>query len=59
MDREGTEFLLVAASEDIGEELGIELKTENESHMSADVIKDLKVNKKKHPAKPLFKGEWE
>mgnify|MGYP001088956072 CR=1 FL=1 len=59
MDHEGTQFIMVAASEDIQEELGIELQTEKESKASADVFKDLRVDKSKHPVKPLFEGEWE
>ncbi|RJP17541.1 MAG: hypothetical protein C4520_16385 [Candidatus Abyssobacteria bacterium SURF_5] len=59
MDHEGTQFVLVAALEDIKEDMGIDLETENESRASADVFKDLKLDRSKHPTKPLFEGEWE
>lgn len=40
-------------------ELGIELKPEDETESSADVFKDLKLERERHPVKPLFKGKWE
>ena len=59
LNRKGTEFLLVAASEDVSEDLGIRLDTERESRSSADMFKDLKLDKSQHPLDPLFKGEWD
>lgn len=59
LDKQGAEFLLISASEDVKEELGITLETERESAASADIFKDLKVDKKARPTEPLFKGKWE
>jgi hypothetical protein len=47
LDKEGAEIVLIAASEDISEELGIELKTENESAASAEIFKDLRLDRSK------------
>ncbi|RJQ87512.1 MAG: hypothetical protein C4519_00555 [Desulfobacteraceae bacterium] len=58
LDHEGAEFVLVAASEDIQEELGIRLDTQHETQSSADMFKDLHLDRSKHPVKPLFTGEW-
>jgi hypothetical protein len=59
MDREGAEFVLVGASEDIEDELGVKLKPKNESEASADMFKDLRIDKSKRTTKPLLEGEWE
>lgn len=59
LNREGTEFLLVAASEDVSEELGIRLDTDRESRSTADIFQDLKLDKSRHSLDPLLKGEWD
>lgn len=59
LDRQGAEFLLIAAAEDIREELGIELHPEDESASSADIFKDLRLDRQKRPTAPLFEGRWE
>ncbi|HET8700227.1 MAG TPA: hypothetical protein VFL97_00970, partial [Nitrococcus sp.] len=59
LDKPGTELLLIGASEDVTEELGIRLDTDRETHSTADIFKDLKLDKTEHPLEPLFKGEWE
>lgn len=56
---EGAEFILVAASENIHKELGQEIETKSETENSADIFKDLKIDKNQSPIKPLFKGDWE
>ncbi|MFP4071000.1 MAG: hypothetical protein ACLFTB_03025 [Desulfovibrionales bacterium] len=58
LDRQGTEFLLIAASGDVKEELGITLHPEREEASSADIFKDLKMDRHQHPVEPLFEGEW-
>lgn len=58
LDHEGAEFVLIAASEDPEQELGIELDAENESRTSADIFRDLGLRKSEHPVEPLFEGEW-
>jgi hypothetical protein len=58
LDREGVEFVLISASDDVRKELGIQLKAENESELSADIFKELKLDKSKRPLEPLLHGEW-
>lgn len=58
LDHEGAEFVLVSASGDIDKELGIELDTEKETLDSAELFKDLKMDKGKKPVEPLLTGEW-
>lgn len=55
LDYEGAEFVLVGARE----ESYIELKPEAETEASAEIFRDLKLEREKHPVKPLFEGEWE
>lgn len=59
LDHEGAELLLVAASANVGEELGITLETERESMASADIFHDLRMERDLHPLAPLFQGSWE
>jgi len=59
LDYEGTQFVLVAASQDIKSELDEQIRRENETAQSADIFTDLKVDRTERPTKPLFKGEWE
>lgn len=58
LDYEGAELLLIAATEDLSKELGIEIDTQNESEKTADMIRDLHMRKSRHPIEPLFKGTW-
>ena len=57
LDHEGTEFVLISASGDIGKELGIELDTEKETLETAELFRSLKMDKDKKP-EPLLKGHW-
>ncbi len=59
LDYAGVELMLIGAEEKPGEELGIGLKGDQETESSADIFSDLKLNRKKHPVKPLFEGKWE
>lgn len=59
LDYEGAEIVLVSAAEDVEEELGIELETDEESYSSADIFTDLRMDKRAHPTAPLFEGTWE
>ncbi len=58
LDREGAEFLLIVAAADIRRELGIELPTEDETVSSADIFRDLRLDRKKRPTASFFTGEW-
>lgn len=48
-----TQFMLAAA-----DDLGIELQPQHKTQPTAEIISDLKLEKSKHPLKPLFAGEW-
>ena len=58
LNYDGAEFILIPASGDIDKELGIELNADRESLDSADLFKDLRIDKKTRPTEPLTKGEW-
>lgn len=57
LDHEGVELILVAASAKAGKEL--EKKADTGSSPSADVFRDLRLHRTKHPLEPLFEGRWE
>ncbi len=58
LDYEGTQFLLISATEDVQKELGIELDAEQESLESADLFSDLKLARSERTVEPLIQGEW-
>ena len=58
LDYEGAELVLVGAAAKPEEELGIELKPEEESETQAAIFRDLGLEREQHPLEPLFKGEW-
>jgi hypothetical protein len=59
LDHEGSELLLIGASDDVSGELGLELDAEHETEATAEIFRDLKLEKSLHPVRPLLKGEWE
>lgn len=58
LNYEGVEVILIAASINPEEELEIELHPQHESEWSADIFRDLRMDKSEHPIEPLFTGEW-
>ncbi len=58
LDKEGIEFILISASVNIEEELGVTLHPQNEDEHSADIFKTLRLDRSEHPVKPLLQGEW-
>lgn len=58
LNYEGAELLFIGSGEDVSEELGIELAAEEESESTAEIFKDLRLEKSQHPIEPLLKGEW-
>lgn len=59
LDHEGAEILLVSASDDVKDDLGIELDPDDETETSADVFKDLRLDRDDTPTAPLFEGRWQ
>jgi hypothetical protein len=58
LNYEGAELLFIGAAEDVSEGLGIELEAEEESESTAEIFKDLRLEKSQHPIEPLLEGEW-
>jgi hypothetical protein len=55
----GAELILVGTDEDPEQELGIRLEAEAETADTAEVFRDLKVDREKYSTRPLFVGAWE
>ncbi len=58
LDYAGVELILIGASSDISQELGIELNPATETEDTAEILNDLRMRKSRHPIEPLFTGEW-
>lgn len=58
LDFEGIEILLIGASDDVSQELGIELAADHEAETDAAIFRDLHLERTLHPVKPLFEGTW-
>jgi hypothetical protein len=60
LDVEGAEFLLVGANTDhrVEKEEAVP-DPEDEDYAHAEIIRDLKMVKSRHPVAPLIEGEWE
>lgn len=58
LDVEGAELVLIAASDDIKAELGIELDPRDATGSRAKILRDLRLRKSEHPIEPLLEGEW-
>ncbi len=58
LDHSGVEFILISASDDVEEDLGITLHPKAEDEHSAQVFKELHVDRSKFSVKPLLQGEW-
>ncbi len=59
LDYEGCEFLLISASDDIKDELGITVDSEKETLEKSDIMNQLHLDKENRPVEPLVKGHWE
>jgi hypothetical protein len=59
LDREGAEFVLIGADEDVFEELGVRLSPEHETLETAELFNDLRMKRSEHPLRPLFEGRWQ
>lgn len=59
LDYPGTEFILIGATEEPEEELGLDLAPEREDERSADIFTDLRLRLSEHPVEPLFEGAWD
>lgn len=55
---EGSDLLLIGISADVSR-LGLKANKDKETEDSADIFKQLKMDRSRHPTDPLFKGKWE
>jgi hypothetical protein len=55
--RQGTELLLIGVNADPGR-LGLEADTDEETLDSADLIRELRLDPRRHSVKPLISGNW-
>jgi hypothetical protein len=58
LDYEGAEILLVGARSDPEQAYKVDLGAEDEDEGSAEIFKELRFAKSRHPARPLLSGEW-
>jgi hypothetical protein len=58
LNHEGAELLLIGSAGDTFEELGIELKDEDESESTAEIFRDLRLEKSQRMTDPLLEGKW-
>ena len=56
LDHPGVEFLLISAADDVRDELDITLDAAEESRYSADIFKELHLERNEQTTKPLFEG---
>lgn len=58
LDYEGAEVVLVGARINPEEEYAVDLDPEKENANTADILKDLRMARSRHPIEPLIRGEW-
>jgi hypothetical protein len=59
LDHPGAQLLLVGASTDVRDELGLDFNPERETERTAEIFRDLHLAKSQFKVEPLFKGKWE
>ena len=58
LDYEGAQVIFIGAREDPKAAYHIDLRPEKESETSADIFRQLRLAKSRHPVEPLLRGEW-
>jgi hypothetical protein len=58
LDFEGAQIIFIGARTDPENAYHIDLQPEQESESSADIFRQLRFAKSRHPAEPLLQGEW-
>lgn len=59
LDYEGAQFLLVGASMDVNNDVGVELRPEQEQPDNAELFRALHLDRSGHPLKPLLEDRWD
>ena len=58
LDYEGAEVIFVGARDNPEDAYAIDLQPQKESEGSADIFRQLRFAKSRHPVEPLLRGEW-
>jgi hypothetical protein len=58
LNYEGAEIIFVGARDNPEEAYHIDLQPEEESESTAEIFKELRLAKSRHPVEPLLRGEW-
>jgi hypothetical protein len=58
LDYEGTQVIFIGARRDPEQAYDIDLQPEKETEGSADIFRQLRLARSRHPAEPLLQGEW-
>ena len=58
LDYEGAQVIFIGARDDPEEAYHIDLQPAKESEGSADIFKQLRFARSRHPVEPLLRGEW-
>jgi hypothetical protein len=59
LDYEGAQVIFIGARDDPEEAYHIDLQPEEESESTAEIFKELRLAKSRHPVEPLLRGEWQ
>nr|MBS0020314.1 hypothetical protein [Gammaproteobacteria bacterium] len=59
LDHEGAEVLFIGAADDIPKQLGLSLEPQHETESTAEIFRELRMVKSRHPVKPLLEGQWD
>jgi hypothetical protein len=59
LDHEGAELVLIGGRDDLGEDLGIDLQAHPTDEETADVFRELHMEKSERTIKPLVRGIWD
>lgn len=57
LDYEGAMLLIIGVNDELAS-LGLSVNKNKETEETADIFRELKVNKDRHPTDPLLKGKW-
>jgi hypothetical protein len=58
LNYEGAEIIFVGARDNPEEAYHIDLQPEEENESTAEIFKELRLAKSRHPVEPLLRGEW-
>lgn len=59
LDYEGAEIVLISGQDDLGEDLGIDLQAHPTDEETADIFRELHLEKSERTIKPLVQGTWD